>query len=155
MRHFHPHLPATLLAAAVLAACGGSESPAGPAAGGGVLEADLVATWKMDQAALGDTVKITMTVNADHSMLVSVNSTVQAGDGSKVRADVRREAMQWSLASNKLVSSKTTCEYMDNTSGQLKAADCIVPVQETAQVAVNGKTLTVMKGDVTYYFTKD
>lgn len=155
MRQLHTRLPAALLAAALLAACGESDSPAGPAAAPSLRESDLVATWKMDQPAFGDTVKITMAVSADHTMLVSINSGIQGGDGSRMRADVRREAMQWSLAGNKWVSSKTACEYLDDATGKLKAGDCLVPVQETAQVALNGKTLTVMKGDVTYYFTKD
>ena len=121
----------------------------------GPTESSLVATWSMSQAALGNTVLITMEVAVDHNMVVTVKSPTPTPDGGSVLVEARRENMIWSLKDGVMTSVKTTCMYADPADGMLKSGDCIAPTTESSPVSVNGKSLTVLKGDLTYVFTKD
>lgn len=140
--------------ALALIGCGEETSTTAPKSDG-PSETSLVATWSMSQAALGSTVVVTMAVSVDHTMTMTLQSPAAAPGGGTVLVEAWRENMTWSLKDGVMTSVKTSCMYADPADGTLKSGDCRPPVQESSPVAVSGKSLTVVKGDVTYVFTKE
>lgn len=121
----------------------------------GPSETSLVATWSMSQAALGATVIVTMAVSGDHTLIMTLQSPTAVPGGGTVLVDAWKENMTWSLKDGVMTSVKTSCMYADPADGTLKSGECKAPVQESSPVAVSGKSLTVVKGDVSYVFTKE
>jgi hypothetical protein len=150
-----PSFSAVALTLAALVGCTADEggSPAAPQQPAAIQEASLAATWKMSQASPVGTVEVTMEVRADHVLTISVASPAAAPGGGTVMAEAQRETFSWSLAKNVLTSTKTECKYA-GSDGALKAGDCTAPTQEVATLSLTGNSLTVIKGDIPYVFTK-
>lgn len=136
-----------------LLGCNGEESATGPGAPA-LTDSSLVATWTTTMQASGTTVELVMEVSGDHTLIIHIKSPVQTPAGGTVMMEVQRQYVTWSLKDNVMTSEWTACETLDPGTGQFRNSACPV-AKEASQVALSGKSLTVLKGEDTWVFTRD
>lgn len=98
--------------------------------------------------------KVTMDINAGHSMLTSLR--VATGKPSpNDYIELRHEFWSWQVIDGKMMSAKTTCEYKDPATGEPTAeTECRAPLSLEAPINVKGPSWTVMQEDQPVIFTK-
>jgi hypothetical protein len=160
MRHNLMHLAAGAAAILALSACDlTSLKKADDETRQPATEATVVGIWRTNIPVTTTTppsdIKVTMQVNADHTMLLSQRvATGQAAPYDFV--EIAHEFWSWSVADGKMASTKTTCEYKDPATMQPTAeTECREPKSKSADINVKGKAWTVLENDQPVVFRKD
>lgn len=100
-------------------------------------------------------IKVTMQVNADHTMLLSQRiATGQPAPNDFV--EIVKEYWTWSVADGKMLSTKTACTYKDPaTMKEIEGAPCAAPTSKSADISVKGSAWTVVENNQPIVFRKD
>ena len=159
MRHHLFHLAAGTAVAFSLSACDltslqkketETQQPA--------TEATVVGIWRTN-IPTGKTppdptdIKVTMDVEADHTMLLSQRvATGQPAPYDYV--EIVKEYWTWTVADGKMKSVKRTCTYKDPATMQ-ETTTCAEPLSKEADINVKGTAWTVVEQGQPIVFRKD
>jgi hypothetical protein len=118
-------------------------------------EETVTGTWRnAEPGSDGTTVRMTLRIDADHSMVWARRISGLTGDGTD--REYRRENWTWSIEDGILKAVKTLCEYADDPAGELLSAqDCRPPLEYDIPIKVNGNAWTIREEDRVMLFRKD
>lgn len=160
MRHNITHIAAGMAVMLSLAGCDltslkkADDDTAQPAT-----EATVVGVWRTNIPTGAvppkpTDIKVTMQVNADHTMILSQRIATGVADPEFV--EISKENWDWSVVDGKMLSTKTACVYKDPaTMQEIAGAPCSAPTSKSAAISVKGKAWTVVENDQPIVFRKD